>query len=96
MWFGHTVALDAEGRTALVLAFSNGTTWGYVHELTNGTWQRRRIVQINGGGTTVSGGGVALSGDGAVGIVGVYDYGGAYDRRPTDFDQGAAFVYDFG
>ncbi len=93
--FGQSVALSANGTTALVGADSknvgSNASQGaaYVYTLAGGTWsQAAKLIASNGEAGNDFGGSVALSATGTTALVGAYNktVGGNYS-------QGAAYVY---
>ncbi|HYB23305.1 MAG TPA: hypothetical protein VED41_05875, partial [Solirubrobacteraceae bacterium] len=86
-WFGHSVALSADGETALVGAFNDNALQGaaWVFTRTGSTWTQQGPKLIAGGGcgTPSFASSVALSADGEAALI-----GGAWDC-----DVGAAWVF---
>jgi hypothetical protein len=88
-WQGHSVALSADGNTAIVGGYGDtdylGAAWVFTRS-TAGVWtqQGSKLVGLGAVGKASQGWSVALSADGNTAIVGGY--------RDTD-DLGAAWVF---
>ncbi len=86
-WFGRSVALSADGDTALVGAFDDdvyqGAAWVFTRSGSTWTQQGGKLVGGGGCGTPDLGSSVALSADGDTALVGA----------SWDCDVGAAWVF---
>jgi hypothetical protein len=90
--FGSSVALSADGLTAIVGAPGSGDIQGYarIYTLTDGEWDNEQQVEINGGfDGDEFGSSVALSADGRTAIIGAL-----YDYDDDDY-AGYAQIYTF-
>ncbi len=88
VYFGNSVALSADGSTALVGGYGDDGTAGavWVFNRSGGAWTQQG-AKLTGGGETGNawfGAGVALSGDGSTALIGGYD---------DDGGVGAAWVF---
>ncbi|MBY0243906.1 MAG: putative Ig domain-containing protein [Sphingobacteriaceae bacterium] len=85
---GYSVALSADGNTAMVGGFvdgfGKGAVWAYVR--TAGTWTQQgpKLVGTGAVGSAFQGGSIALSADGTTAIV---------DGSNDDSNKGAAWIY---
>ncbi len=84
--FGSSVALAADGTTALVGAASSYPGAAYVYTLASGSWSQ--TAKLTGTPDTAFGSSVALSGNGTTALVGAYN-----KTVGTNSYQGAAYVY---
>ncbi len=86
-WFGRSVALSADGDTALIGAFDDdlfqGAAWVFTRTDSTWTQQGEKLVGSGGCGTPDLGSSVALSADGDTALVGA----------SWDCDVGAAWVF---
>ena len=94
--FGVSVALSADGATALVgapIKVINGKAEqgaAYVFTLTNGTWgEAAELTAADGASNDYFGSSVALSADGATALVGAYNT----TIGNVAFNQGAVYVF---
>ncbi len=86
-WFGRSVALSADGDTALIGAFHDdvyqGAAWVFTRSGSTWTQQGEKLVGSGGCGTPYLGSSVALSADGDTALIGA----------AWDCDVGAAWVF---
>jgi len=92
--FGHSVAVSADGTTAVVGAFfdqnTNGLRAGSAYVFSqDGTWQQQaKLVPEDGDSGDRFGYSVAVSGDGSTVLVGAHR-----DGNPNGDDAGSAYVF---
>ncbi|MCK9516986.1 MAG: FG-GAP repeat protein, partial [Ottowia sp.] len=92
-WFGYSVAISADGYTAIVGAYKDddlGTDSGsaYIFTRSGTTWtQQTKLLASDGAAGDSFGFSVAISGDGNTAIVGAY---GDDDKGST---SGSAYIF---
>jgi len=94
-FFGESVALSSDGRTALIGAFGDGDPNGgdagsaYVFSRESQSWTREaKLVPEDGDENGHFGGAVALSGDGRIALLGARG-----DENPNGEEAGSAYVF---
>ncbi|CAK8725365.1 hypothetical protein KKHLCK_16530 [Candidatus Electrothrix laxa] len=86
-WFGNTLSLSADGRTALIGAEQAGAAYIFTHT-PDGTWkQQAKLLAADGRYSNFFGSSVSLSADGKTALI------GAYQAEGNDGSSGSAYVF---